>query len=433
MYKLNLKNRWQSLKSPFLYSSSSISLSVVKMMTGVIIIRFIEPEALGLWKSTNLLTVYSFILLFGILNGLSRELPYSLGRGKDVDGIAGTSLFVVNVASAGALLIGGVYILFNINKGYNYLITLATVIVIVVMTFYRNYLIILFRSKSSFIALAQRQWLESAMVLLSLPLVILFSYEGYLIRMVAISIIPLVLMYVIRPIKARPRWNNECYKHLMKTGVPIFLLDYISTSSATFDTLALMYFSDVKTVGFYALSGIIFNAIYMLPKSISQYIYPRMTYKFGQSHQSSDIGKLAFASIFGTFLILIPVVISIVASLPFLVNTFFPKYSEGIFAAQIISISVLFVSSKVGVNALLSLRLFKFMSIYQIGSAILHVLCPLFFVWIFEKPLTGVAFGMSCARFLNFIIAILLIYKGTYRSENKDEIVINSQEATAVV
>lgn len=414
--KLKEKTNWHTYKSPALYSSSTVVNSVVKMIMGMVVVRYVEPQDMGMWRSLNVILVYSFILLFGVLNGLSRDLPYSLGnkeKTKDVESIASTSLIVVYVTMVFSLLIGIVFMVCFSGRSMLFKLSLATVITITIFNFYNNYLIILFRSKSSFVNLARVQLVEALIIIISLPIVINFHYTGLLVRFLVTSFFALLLLHLIRPLKVRPKWNFKSYKALMKIGTPIFILDYIKNTSGTFDIIALLRFSDLTTVGYYAISGMVINGLSVLPKSLSQYVYPRMTYRYGETHDPSVIRKIAFKSIGISLLFLLPIAIGTALVLPYIVPTLFPKYINGLLAAQITSISLIFSAANVGITSLLSMKLLKLQTVYQLSTSACQVICPFLFVAVIKAPLTGVALGMLVSKFISFFMAIILIYIGT--------------------
>ena len=64
------------------YTASSGITSIAQLVSSFVIIKFVDPSELGVWNSVKLLTAYSFVILFGVNNGLNRELPYSLGQNR---------------------------------------------------------------------------------------------------------------------------------------------------------------------------------------------------------------------------------------------------------------------------------------------------------------------------------------------------------------
>lgn len=60
----------------------SLLLNLARMFTGLICIRWISPEQMGIWQLILLIESYLMFARFGIFNSLNRELPFYLGRNR---------------------------------------------------------------------------------------------------------------------------------------------------------------------------------------------------------------------------------------------------------------------------------------------------------------------------------------------------------------
>ena len=257
-----LKDKFTTLTkkiiAPAIYASSSVVLSGANLITGILVIRWIQPEQLGVWHSVRLAITYSFFLLAGINNGLGRELPYALGcaNEKKAKGLASTALYFNIVGCCIALFAGLMVTIIFRNKPHVLLFSIIAVSILIVCSFYRNYLIVTFRSHDAFKRLGNMQFLEASLLLATVPLVYFFNFGGLLFRLCLLSIIMLIAIHPIRPVKVRPIFQTDSFKLLAKTGFPIFALDYIVTTAGTCDRLALLHAGGPILVGYYALSSI---------------------------------------------------------------------------------------------------------------------------------------------------------------------------------
>src|SRR6266700_2059054 len=95
LYAAKLK-QLSARATPLIYSASTIATSGAQLIAGVLLVRWIVQEDLGVWRSAQLFQTYAFIMLMGINNGLSRELPFALGKNDHSfsDQLAGTALFI---------------------------------------------------------------------------------------------------------------------------------------------------------------------------------------------------------------------------------------------------------------------------------------------------------------------------------------------------
>ena len=67
----------------FRYASAQIISNIFRLVSGFLVVRFISPDLYGQFTGIGVYVGYIFIGQGGIINGLSRELPYQLGRKND--------------------------------------------------------------------------------------------------------------------------------------------------------------------------------------------------------------------------------------------------------------------------------------------------------------------------------------------------------------
>src|SRR5690554_4785759 len=82
------KNTIKNNKVAGKYIGSGLLKSAIQMLSGLIILRWIAPEELGLWQSFTVFVGYVTILNLGVPVGINRELPFFLGKGDENRGLA---------------------------------------------------------------------------------------------------------------------------------------------------------------------------------------------------------------------------------------------------------------------------------------------------------------------------------------------------------
>jgi O-antigen/teichoic acid export membrane protein len=65
----------------YLGSAQMIS-NVARVISGLLIAKFVVPELLGTFNGIGIIMGYLPILQLGVMNGLNRELPYYFGKGE---------------------------------------------------------------------------------------------------------------------------------------------------------------------------------------------------------------------------------------------------------------------------------------------------------------------------------------------------------------
>jgi len=398
------------------YTLSTLAKTVATFAAGLITARYIDPSDLGLWTSISLVLTYAVFLQGGIVNGVSRELPYFLGAKEDEKAniCAGTAQTFIGGISLLILLTGFLATVLMRHETTQILWSMITVTGITCILYYQNYLTVTFRSKNSFRALAKTQFLLSLLMIVSIPMIYVWRYEGMLLRIFLIDFIGLIVLHIVRPLKVRLMWDWSMFKGLMKVGIPIFILSYVGMTAATVDKVILLWLGGVEQVGYYTLALITWRAMTIIPTSLTMYIYPRMTYIYGQYHDVKRVWNMALKATYAISAIMLPLVIMGYFSLPFLVPVLFPKYCPGIEAAQIFLFCAFFHGATSSVNALWSLKIWKYMIIFQLSRAALMIGGPLAGGYLLTPVLLGVASGMLGAYIICFVLGMVLTYKATH-------------------
>jgi len=410
--------KWRSShRDVALYTASSVARTAAQFIASLITVRLIAPEELGLWSSISLATTYAFFLQAGVTNGLGRELPYQLGAGdsESAKRLAGTSQTFVLGGSLLVVLAGLVALVACRDQGPAALLCIVAVIPITVATLYQNFLTVTFRSKSSFLALAKTQFWTAGLVVLSLPILYYWGFDGLLLRAVLVTVAGVWLMHHVRPIRVANLWDGPSFKTLMMTGLPIFALAYLESISVTADRLVLLKYGGVEQVGFYSLAMYAWQALTILPMSLGQYVYPRMTYSYGKDNDPRALWASAWKVGVLVLVLMTPIALLCALAVPWAVPLFFPKYVSGVPAAQILIFASVFYGAVIGVNALWSLKAWKHMVACQVIGAGLRVGCPLLGACLLASPLSGVAWGMFAACAVNFFVGLALTYSATHR------------------
>ena len=237
-----------------------------------------------------------------------------------------------------------------------------------------------------------------------------YSYDGMLWRIAVISLLGIAALHLVRPIRVGLVWDRASLARLLKTGIPIFLLYYIESSFSTFDRLLLLKAGGVEQVGYYSLALMVQQAMLVVPMSIAVYMYSRMTYDWGKDRSRGALWGRAWKSTVAAVVVMLPIAIAGYVALPWLVRTFFPRYLPGLAAAHIMLIGSLFNGSAIGVNALWSMKAWKYMTVYQLCSAALRALGPFVGLSLLSDSLVAVALGTACACFLQFILGMILTF-----------------------
>lgn len=388
-------------------------MNITTMIVNLITIRWISPEDIGLWNGYFIFVSYVYFIQLGVVNGLSRELPFYLGKKKQnvAVGLARTSLSVVSVNTALVLIFGFFFIWYSAVKSAslsNVFYTSISIVVLMALQFYTNYLLSTYRSNNSFKRLTYIYVGMSLFIPVSLLLVLYYNYLGHIIRIPLVALVQLIALHLYRPFKIKPKFKLKFFKLLTSTGIPLFVFGYITGIASTFGRLILLQLGTTLQMGLYSPAIAVNTAMRLIPVTLSQYIYPKFSYIAGESNSKITIWKLAVKVSFYVFLILLPITAVGYLLMPWFIKNIFPNYTEGIFAAQLATIAGLFSGASIGfVTSLNTMKAFKHIGVLSITRAVIFY-GLIFSFAINMNALDGVAYGVLFSELVYFIMAVIV-------------------------
>lgn len=404
---------------PILYSGGSIVKALAQMIVGFVVAKFVSPGDFGLWATINLALTYSLFVQSGLINGLNRELPYLFGKGENDEALlmAGTVQTFTLVSSIAVFILAIPFLFLVPFETHKMTYGMFAIVLIIILHYYQNYLFSTFRSKDSFLQLSKLQFIHAFVNIATLLFVVYFSYYGMVIKAVTVSLVYVFLLHIYRPIKVGLVWNKAAFFKLVKVGLPIFSLAYIESIASTADRLLIIKYSTVTDVGLYSFGFYALSSFTIFPSSIASYIYPKMTYNYGKTHDKMIMWRYVKKVTVILLLVLTPLAVIGYFVCPILIDYFFPDYAASSHIMQILLFAGVFSGAVIGVNALWSMKMWKYMIIYQLLFSILLIVCPFVGIHLFEDKLAGISYGILIAHLINFISGISLTYFATHSKE----------------
>ncbi len=404
-------------KAALLFSSSSLILSVVKLISGIVIIKWVIPEDVGMWNSVSLIQSYAAILQLGALSGLNRELPFYIGKGDSqyiikLAETANAFIQYLNYILFAICIAASAYVYFFVSSDVKLLFGILSIGLITVSAFYATYLNVTYRANHEFIKLSKIQLYISGFTIVTIFLPYFFNYYGLVLRTVLISIFTTIFVYAARPIRVKAKFTKSSFKELIKTGLPIYAIGYFDDLSKTFNRTILLTFGGVIVVGYYSPAIAILAGIAMLPSAIGQYIYPQMSYSLGKFNDAKKLWKWVWKSAFAMLLIGLPAVLIGWFTIPFFITKYFQNYVPGIFACQMALIAGVLDSAGVGINVLNTLKKFKWLTILMVFKLASFWFLMQYFSTLMT-PIDGVSVGLVIAQSLYLIFSLLVCFKVT--------------------
>ena len=396
-------------KTSVKFGASATILNIVLMISNILVIYWISPKLMGLWNSFMIFISYIYIIQMGIINGFSRELPFFFGAKKFniVNRISSITLLVVNystIVSIVASLLLTLYFFLFFEPIYFYSSFVFGLLASI--QFYNNYLLSTYRSSDAFDKLTNVFTIQIFFVFITIFLVPLIGYEGNLVRLSIIGLTQLLFLHYYRPLKVKPLWNLKLFKHLFHVGSRLFIFNYVYWLIPTFVRIIILQLGTTLHVGLYSPAIAVNTLMMLLPNTLSQYFYPKMSAQLGKSKSTKAVLEYSFVVMKKMFYILFSITLIGLFTLSFFIKTFLPDYINGIVPAQLAVISGLF--SGLGLSlytALITLKKFKLLSILLLLKALLFY-SLIYFFGLKYSLLYGVSIGLLISETLFFAILV---------------------------
>lgn len=322
----------------FFMGASQMFANILRILGGIIIVKLLMPEQLGMFNGFALILGYLPILQVGVANGLNRELPYYLGKGnKEVAhnfaSVAQYWEILLAIISCSILFILGVFYFFR--QDYISGISCFAYTFAVGHLFYGTYYLqILYRTNQDFNKLSLITLIVSVVSFLSILFVWLWGYYGLCARLTILSSVEFFLLWKWKPIQVKANFNKKIFVDIIKIGIPIYVVGIIFSLWATFQNTLVLKIGGVEQYGFFALAIMVQSSLEVLTSAVSQVLYPKMAYEYGKGKRLSEILVAARKPIIVILCFLLPSLVLVWFILPYIVNFLMPQYNPGIKAAQ---------------------------------------------------------------------------------------------------
>lgn len=303
---------------------------------GFFVIRWMEPSVLGIWLQLQLITIYGALAHFGLLNAVNRQVPYHRGRDEEeravhVERVVRGMLLLFMAASL--VVLAGMF-LAGVGSSPRRRGVIALVFVTVIMLG-TDFHLGLFRARHQFGRAGLASVAIASVILIGLPLVYYFGFEGLLWRAALASTTGLLACLALnrRDLSATLDWKATA--ELLRIGLPIMVVGFGIVAFTSMDRTLIALLLDESAMGQYALCFALAKVLALFPMVIGQIYYPRMTELYAAGGftralilrcvqasglSAAIVGILAGGAFF---------------TMPWVVARFFPKYTAGLPALKV--------------------------------------------------------------------------------------------------
>jgi len=331
------------------YSSATLFSRVASVVQGLVIIRWLEPGVLGLWLELQLIAIYGSLAHFGLLNAINRQIPFHGGRGEEdrarqVENVVRGVMLIL--FAAGLIVIGGMYLagVTATERGRGVLALVFATVVTLGIEFHMG----LFRARHEFGRAGLANVVSSLALILGLPLVYYWGFDGLLWRAAAIAAAGLVACIALNGWNLEAEFDGKATAGLLRIGLPIMIVGFGIVVFNSMDRVLISMLLDENAMGQYAMCFALAQVLALFPMAIGQIYYPRMTELYAAEGISKSLIRRCIEASALSAAIVAVLASGAFLAMPWVVAEYFPKYVEGLPALKIVLISYFLLALAAG-------------------------------------------------------------------------------------
>ena len=311
----------------------------------LIVARWVGPEQYGIWNALQPLLAYSVIVFCGIPNGLNREIPFLAGKGETVEAqklINFSLLFVIGVSCLFGIIIILASFLSGISNDFKSPLRVVGFLFIA-MNLYVLFQFLL-KSHIQFQAMSAQQLIFTFLYpAMTLTCAFWGGISGFILGQALSAFIMVLIIYRIAPFPIRIEFSWNHFKKLSKIGMPLMGAGVLYGILTTVDRWIILATLGIDDLGQYTIAILVFGILSIVPVTISQQIYPRMAFRFGETGDLISLLPMIAKQSFSAFGVTLPIIIIAYLLVPHFVINFMPQYSQGVWPSRILLIGLLFL------------------------------------------------------------------------------------------
>lgn len=292
------------------------------------------PQLMGQWQTMLLISSYAPALCFGVVNGLGRELPFSLGEGNQdaiQTVIATTSWIVLGIALALVLLIPLLAQLPQIES----LFIAGIVMSLSAARVINGFSVILLRSLQQFSRLGFHQALSA--IGLVAAMLILQWHASLLVVATGMTLALLFASVLASPFITFSGASAATAARLVQNGLPIYAAGLLFILLGSTDRWLVLYFLGIRPLGLYTPAILAFAVITVSPMLVSSIKYPHLGHLFGKNKSIRELlPEIRHIILLNVGISTIVSVLGLLIMYHVIVPYFLSEYLEGLHAMAIV-------------------------------------------------------------------------------------------------
>ena len=420
----NLTNKKKEIIQDIsIVSASTYFAQMLYFLRGFLNANIVGPTMYGVWAALTILLTFGSYVHLGVLEGMSREIPYAMGKDDSAkaDGIRANAF---GFCVAGSLVIGFCSILFAFifresigPVGFFGTITVSLLILLQNMIlFYEKALAAVKRFS---VIVASDVVFPLSYIILTLILVPTWKIYGIFAVALLVPLTMCLFYYLKTGYRPRLIFDRESIFSLVKIGFPVTALLMVPFVLFTIDRLFIFKFLGARELGYYALALLVSKSLLYFPAVVSIVIGPRLFHSYGKGENVEDLKKYLFLPT-KAMSIFLPMGIGIIyLASSFIIRHYMPQYMASQTPLFILLFGKFFIIFAPTAVTLLTALNKQYKVLYYYLAAMLLASILDIMVLRAGLGLVGVALATTAVSFL-LGTAIFLYAAGSYLKRRRD-------------
>ena len=414
---LNIKDYFKA--HPLVKTGASFSIwgsikSIFTTIIGLAVMMWLTPDELGMWNTVSIFLAYTPFLQLGIQSGLNTELPVLLGKSDKrgaMERIANGYGYAILVSCVIFVLGCAFSVVYYIRSGLEVGLGVVTITIVAISNSFNLHFIARFRSAKAFDRLVTVYKIEIPLLALCIFFIYRFHYWGILIYNIISCLADTLLMYNRLPYKdVKPSIKKPVLYSMGKMGIAMMVLVELKSAAQTLPRWIILARSNREKLGLYTPATAINTLINLIPRQFGQFFYSQMGFIYGRTGKASDMWPYVRKLLFFLPLAVLPVSAIIYLLAPWILETFFPKYFESMWAMRIMCFTFLFYSASGLSWVLNTLKAFKFSYLSAICDFVGCFVWPYLMTIVLPMDiLTTITIGLAINALINYVINIFIL------------------------
>lgn len=374
--------------------------------------KLLSPDLFGLWNIFAVIAQYATYLHLGTRNAMFYRVPYHKGMDEpekiaevEADVYYG-SLYPSIVAIVGILLYAAFRNLSVVER-----VGLVTTAVFVFLNWYYDFYYQYLTAHQDFILTSRMNFFKAAIaVVFNLVFVLLYGIYGLYLATLLTVVAAILFVRRGHELHIHKRFQARRFGELVKIGFPIMIYNMTNELVSSSDKIVVAMFLGTTQLGYYALTGLVFNFLMQIPGDIRDVVEPSLMRSFAAMSEGERLSAFFFKPLIYTGYLMPFLVGPAFFGIPVFIHFILPKYTQGILPAQIIVIGGYFFSLAYVARGIIVANNWQMPAVFVISlSVLLNVVLGISFIksgWGIE----GVSVGSSLS-FLFLCICLTLFVK----------------------